>query len=252
MRVNPLSSFTWQNYKDFLRDRTTQSRETHDQDSYDRWNHAGQRRDESVSQYISYLNRMKSYLPPDMQHTNYMQMSKLKSSVLPELVAEMTGKESIKKSTTYEELQRNIIEIESSLTQKKQIQSGDSRRYKRDRSSDDDPNDRPSKSSRGSDREGRGRDRGGRSEENHNDSQEDNRDDRRGDDRGREREGRDRGRERRGERREGDTPATGSNTDPVDREKKQKERDERQTNESCFKCESKSHWAKECKEESKN
>ena len=176
-----------------------------------------------------------------MQHINYMQMNKFKNSILFELVAKMTNKKFIKKNTIYEKLQRNIIEIEFNLTQKKQIQFDDSRKYKRNRNFDDDSNDRFNKFSRDSNRENRERDKKSRFEKNHNDSQKNNRDDRRENDRERKRKNRDKKRERREERRENDTFAIEFNIDFVDRKKKQKKRNERQTNESCFKCEFKNH-----------
>ena len=248
VRVNSALVHIWKIYKIFLRDRTIQSRLTHDQNIYDSWNDVKQHSHVIVSSFISYLNRLKFYLSTHMKHINYQMMNKFKNFVSIDIRTEMIDKKFIKRSVIYEKLQQNIIEIEFSLKQKKKIQIDESRKNKRNRSSYDDHNDRFNKFSRDSNRGGRGRDREDSVEGDENDNRDHDRDNRREDDRDREREDRN----RRREEREDDTSATESNIDSVDRERKQKKREERQANESCYKCDFKSHWVKKCKKKSKN
>ena len=189
---------------------------------------------------------MKFYLSKHMKHIDFQMMSKLKNFVIVELRTEITEKKFIKNNVTYQTLQRNIIEIEFNLNQKQKFQIDSFRDdKKRDRNFHDDLNDRFNKFLRNKDCEKR------RKEDRFENERNDNRKDRRKDDRERRR----KSRNKRRKNRKNDTFVIDSNTNLVERERKQQKHDERQVKETCYKCEFTNHFIEVCskqKEKSKN
>ena len=189
---------------------------------------------------------MKFYLSKHMKHINFQMMSKLKNFVIVELRIEMTKKKFIKNNVIYSKLQRNIIKIEFNLNQKLKFQINSFRENKKkDRNFHDDVNNRFNKFFRNRNRD---KDRKEREEDRFEDDRNNNqKENRRKDDRERKR----KDCNKRRKDRKNDTSVIDSNTDFVEREKKQKKHDERQVKETCYKCEFTNHFIEICSKHEK-
>ena len=173
-------------------------------------------------------------------------MNKLKNFVIVELRIKMTKKKFIKNNVIYSKLQRNIIKIEFNLNQKLKFQIDNFRKNKkRNRNFHDDVNDRFNKFFRNKNRDRNRRKREeDRSKSDRNDNQ---KEDRRKNDRERKRENRNKERKNR----KNDTFVINSNTDFVERKKKQKKHDERQIKKTYYKCEFTNHFIEICSKHEK-
>ena len=184
---------------------------------------------------------MKFYLSKYIKHIDFQMMNKLKNFVIVELRIEITEKKFIKNNVIYLKLQRNIIKIEFNLNQKLKFQIDNFRNNKkRDRNFHDDTNDRFNKFSRNRNRDRNRKDREkNRSKSDRNDNQEKKQ-------RKNDCERRRKNRNKRRKNQKNDTLIINSNTDFVERERKQKKHDERQIKEIYYKCELTNHFIETC------
>ena len=119
VRTKEFVQFIWQNYKNYLFEKITIDRAIFDQNNYDSWLNVKQLNNYNVSQFIFYLNFLKFYLFVHMQHINFQMINKFKNFVKVKFRTKISNKNFIKKNTTYEKFQNNIIKIEHDFKQKK-------------------------------------------------------------------------------------------------------------------------------------
>lgn len=260
--VRSNTPYTWTDYVKFLALNTTENPHTFQQKCMTRWYRAKQEPEQTIPQYVAYLERLEAFLEPKFQHNEVAMMTKLLESVSDELQAECVNNVPIQEATKYADLKRLLIDQENGLEAKRKLWKN-SRRNKRNRSLGDDEDEREyqSRRSRRNNRgrglgqnnnrggyQGNGQDNGRRGHRN-NGRGRGQRNNQRGNQRGR---GRGRGR--------GGHPATGSNTinnnndNAAEQAKRQKTYRERQDKGACLRCGSMEHWIKDCPEpeESKN
>lgn len=246
VRETGIAGHTWTSYCSFLAVRAENSA-TFQQDMYERWKNARQKKEETLAKFIAFVDRHASYLDATLRPTEGQKMSHLRSTITPALQAR--ADDYYPTPPTYAELKQRLLGSEATMRRSQPRQgSGYGKGPKRGREPEEDssPYQDQERGQQGRNQGHRGQ--GGRGRSNY-----------RGQSggRGRDRGGRfNRGRGRGGHRggrggRGGssDTPASGSNAIGSE---DQKTHDEREQTGACYICGSKGHWARDCPDGSKN